>query len=129
VVATSGHHIVFRFEADGETHFSSSRRFGQLPASDPSSAGEVARLYPLGREVTVFYDPADPDLARYGPPALERRSFCSDWRCSSSASRCSAAHRFSRPMGSATSTATLANHVADAFGGVEKAYQEDRETD
>jgi len=76
VVATSGHHIVFRFEADNETHFSNSRRFGQLAASDPSSAGEVARLYPLGPEVTVFYDPADPDLARYGPPALERRSFC-----------------------------------------------------
>jgi len=67
VTTTSGHHIVYRFEANGQTHFSNTRRFGQLAAADPNWASQIAKLYPVGREVSVSYDPQNPDLATIEP--------------------------------------------------------------
>jgi len=67
VVTDSGHHIIFSYDANGQTRFSNTRRFGQLAAADSEWASRIARLYPVGREVTVAYDPGNPDLATIEP--------------------------------------------------------------
>jgi hypothetical protein len=62
-------HLVYRFEVGGRTHFSNNRRFGQLAGSDSDWAANIAEKYPLGREVTVWYRPDNPDFATLEPGA------------------------------------------------------------
>jgi len=59
--------IIFSFEVDGRLHFSNNRRFGQLAASDSAWADSIAEKYRLGRHVTVWYRPDNPDVATLEP--------------------------------------------------------------
>ena len=64
-----GARLIFRYEVDGRTHFSNTRRFGQLAGADEEWAESIARQYPLGREVTVWHRRDLPDLATLEPGA------------------------------------------------------------
>jgi len=55
--------FVYRYEVNGATHYNNLRRFGGYVGSDAAWAGQTARLYPVGANVTVAFHPADPDLA------------------------------------------------------------------
>jgi hypothetical protein len=62
-------HLIFRYEVKGQTHFSNTRRFGQLAGAGEDWAEGIAKLYPLGRKVKVWYNSDDPDLATLEPGA------------------------------------------------------------
>lgn len=64
---TSGDHLIFGYEVDGEKHFSKVRLLGRLPGKGGDSAQHIARLYPLGKQVTVYYSPENPDLGVLEP--------------------------------------------------------------
>ncbi len=72
--ATYNAPIVFRFEVGGKRHYSNTRRFGQLAGSDSEWASKIAQMYPLGREVTVWYNPDTPDLATL-EPGISKEAF------------------------------------------------------
>jgi hypothetical protein len=67
VSTTYGARIIFQYEVGGQTHYSNTRRFGQLAGSDAEWASRIAALYPVGREVTVSYRPDAPDIAAIEP--------------------------------------------------------------
>jgi hypothetical protein len=64
---TEGAHLVYGYDVGGRRRYSNVRRFGQIAASTGNWASEIADRYPLGKEVTVAYDPADPDRAVLEP--------------------------------------------------------------
>lgn len=59
--------VICKYTVDGQVYYSNVRRFGQLAGSDAQWADNVKRLYPEGREVTVWYRPQDPELATLEP--------------------------------------------------------------
>jgi hypothetical protein len=62
-----GTHLVYRFETGGAVRFSNVRRFGQISASSADWAEEIAKRYPPGAKVTVFYSPGNPEVAVLEP--------------------------------------------------------------
>jgi hypothetical protein len=62
-----GTNLVFQHEVGGATHFSNTRRFGQLAGAGKDWADQIARRYPTGAQVQVAYCPSDPDLATLEP--------------------------------------------------------------
>ena len=59
--------IVYSYEVDGITHFSNTRRWGQLAAAGKGRATDIATRYPVGAAVEVRYNSRDPDLAVLEP--------------------------------------------------------------
>lgn len=59
--------VICRYSIDGQTFFTNVRRFGQLAGSDAAWADAIHRLYPEGRDVTIWYHPGDPELATLEP--------------------------------------------------------------
>ncbi|MBI3882343.1 MAG: DUF3592 domain-containing protein [Verrucomicrobia bacterium] len=55
--------IVYTYEVDGRTLTSEQYHFGEMSSSDARWANAVLAQHPVGREVTVRYDPADPKRA------------------------------------------------------------------
>jgi hypothetical protein len=63
----SGAHLIFQYEVNGKKYYSNVRRFGQIAAEGGDWAWEIARRYPLGKEVTVHYSPGNPYLGVLEP--------------------------------------------------------------
>ncbi len=59
--------IRFAFEVEGEQFESDSYRFGVTGHSDQSEANRAVSKYPVGADVTVYYDPQNPELAILEP--------------------------------------------------------------
>ena len=65
--STSYHaHIEFDYLVDGTSHHGSRRTY-KVMASSKSAANEAVAAYPVGRSVTVSYDPQDPERAVLEP--------------------------------------------------------------
>jgi Protein of unknown function (DUF3592) len=60
---TYGARIIFRYDVNGRTHYSNTRRFGALAGADSEWANEIADKYPQGLKLPVKYHPDDPNLA------------------------------------------------------------------
>lgn len=61
----SAHGIMvdYEYEVDGKSYSSDVVAFGADRFHDAKSASSVMQMYPEGKEVTVFYDPTDPDTS------------------------------------------------------------------
>lgn len=64
---TYGAEVLVRYEVAGAEYLSNRVRFGEFSSSDPGPAQRTVRRYPVGAEVAVHYDPADPELAVLEP--------------------------------------------------------------
>ena len=64
---TSGAHLIFGYEVNGKKYYSNVRRFGQIAGQGGDWAWEIARRYPVGKEVTVHYAPGNPNLGVLEP--------------------------------------------------------------
>ena len=71
---TSGARLVYRYEVNGEKHYSNVRIFGQLAGASGDWASEIAARYPLGKTVEVAYSPGNSDLAVL-EPGIDREAF------------------------------------------------------
>jgi len=65
--STSYHaHIEFDYEVDGVGHHGDQRTY-KVATSSQSAANDAVAAYPVGRSVTVSYDPQDPERAVLEP--------------------------------------------------------------
>lgn len=62
-----GFPYVYQYETRSGPRFQCLRWFGQGTASGNNSDAEIDQEFPRGRTLTVFYHPADPDLAVLSP--------------------------------------------------------------
>ncbi len=60
---TYGAAITFTYTVNNNLYSSDTWRFGAWSSSDDDHAREVVGRYPVGQEVTVYYDPDDPESA------------------------------------------------------------------
>jgi hypothetical protein len=60
---TYGARIIFRYDVNGNPHYSNTRRFGALSGADSDWANEISDKYPAGYKLPVSYYPGDPNLA------------------------------------------------------------------
>ena len=68
--------VTYRYEVDGRT-YSGKRMYFDEVGSTESWAAELARKYPVGSTVPVYYDPASPERALLEP----RRSGSYNYGC------------------------------------------------
>lgn len=59
--------LVFRYEVNGQTHYSNLRRIGHLAGADEDWAYEIAERYPKGKKLKVRVQPGNPDVAVIEP--------------------------------------------------------------
>lgn len=61
--------IVYRYTVGGRSYISGNVRLFQLGLQSETAAQEVVDRYPVGKWVTVYYDPKHPELAVLEPGA------------------------------------------------------------
>ena len=59
--------VSYSYDVDGTTYSSDLLGFVRLWTDDESGAHRIARRYPVGQAVTVYYDPGDPSRAVLDP--------------------------------------------------------------
>lgn len=55
--------ILFEYDIEGETYTSSKVAFGGVSFNDRADAQRIVDNYPVGKQVTVYYNPKAPDIA------------------------------------------------------------------
>jgi hypothetical protein len=60
-------HVAYTYQVNGVSYESYTIKFGENTYSSERTAQEIIGQYPVGQEVTVFYDPTDPDSAILEP--------------------------------------------------------------
>jgi hypothetical protein len=71
---SSGDHLIFKYEVSGKQYYSNIRVFGQIAEQSGDWARNIARRYPMGKEVMVRYSPGNPDLGVL-EPGIYREAF------------------------------------------------------
>jgi hypothetical protein len=63
--------IGYEFAVGGKTYRSDEVTFAHTGSRNPEFARDYVRRYPVGKTVTVFYDPADPGFSVLEPASTE----------------------------------------------------------
>lgn len=67
--------ISYDYVAKDRSYVNSAINFADVNSSDPSAARRILKRYPVGKQVTVYYNPADPQNAVLEPGATGRSWF------------------------------------------------------